>query len=234
MYCTRWPGYAQEWTWNETDDGFPLLSLLSEALGVVLPTSSTTAGCQAAFFASAAPANGFRCAPLLRAAATVVARAGPAHVPRTYSLEKPRGRRRPSGLSAAPTPYAPRELAKATVDEVDDSSPYWRKEKVSFSAAYGDERVPAFALRPSRQISRPIRHRSHTPGAGAVLSSTFAQHAYGFNRMEFIIRSGGGSDLSDLYRYFQPPAAHDVEIPAEGAICQEVESRTSGKRSSTW
>ena len=57
--------------------------------------------------------------------------------------------------------YAPREL-KAAVDEVDDSSPYWRKEKVSFSAAYGDERVPAFCSFP-RTPNRPIRHWSITP-----------------------------------------------------------------------
>jgi dienelactone hydrolase len=82
--------------------------------------------------------------------------------------------------------YAPREL-KTAVDEVDGSSPYWRKEKVSFSAAYGDERVPASVFLP-KNAKPPYQALVYSPGAGAV-SSTFASMD-GFNRMEFIIRSG--------------------------------------------
>ena len=36
----------------------------------------------------------------------------------------------------------------ARVEAVDDSSPYWRKETVSFAAAYGGERVPAYLFLP--------------------------------------------------------------------------------------
>ena len=82
--------------------------------------------------------------------------------------------------------YTPREL-KATADEVDDSSPYWRKEKVSFSAAYGDERVPAFVFLP-KNAKPPYQALVYHPSAGAQ-SSTYASME-GFNRMEFIIRSG--------------------------------------------
>jgi hypothetical protein len=35
-----------------------------------------------------------------------------------------------------------------STDAVDDTSPNWRTEKVSFQAAYGDERVPAYLLLP--------------------------------------------------------------------------------------
>ena len=82
--------------------------------------------------------------------------------------------------------YTPREL-KAAVDEVDDSSPYWRKEKVSFSAADGDERVRAFLFLP-KNAKPPYQTLVYHPSAGAP-SSTFASME-GFNRMEFIIRSG--------------------------------------------
>jgi hypothetical protein len=74
-----------------------------------------------------------------------------------------------------------------TEDEVDDSSPYWRKEKVSFSAAYGDERVAAFVFLP-KNAKPPYQALVFYPGAGAA-SSTFASMD-GFNRIEFIIRSG--------------------------------------------
>jgi dienelactone hydrolase len=82
--------------------------------------------------------------------------------------------------------YAPREL-KATADEVDNSSPYWRKERVSFAAAYGDERVTAFVFLP-RNAKPPYQALVYHPSAGAR-SSTFASME-GLNRMEFIIRSG--------------------------------------------
>jgi dienelactone hydrolase len=82
--------------------------------------------------------------------------------------------------------YTPREL-KASVDEVDDSSPYWRKEKVSFSAAYGGDRVPAYVFIP-KNARPPYQALVYHPTSGA-LTSTFASME-GFNRMEFIIRSG--------------------------------------------
>ena len=104
---------------------------------------------------------------------------------RDYSLEKPVGDEAFRIIRGAYA-YAPREL-KATVDEVDDSSPYWRKEKVSFSAAYGDERVTAFVFLP-KNAKPPYQALVYHPSAGAV-SSTFASME-GFNRMEFIIRSG--------------------------------------------
>ena len=63
----------------------------------------------------------------------------------------------------------------------------WRKEKVSFSAAYGDVRVPAFVFLP-KNARPPYQAMVYHPSAGAF-TSTFASME-GFNRMEFIIRSG--------------------------------------------
>ena len=92
-------------------------------------------------------ANGFRCVSY-----SVPPRAsllGPvARTFRDYSLEKPVGDEAFRVIRGAYA-YAPREL-KASVDEVDDSSPYWRKEKVSFSTVYGYERVPALRV-PSQE-----------------------------------------------------------------------------------
>jgi dienelactone hydrolase len=104
---------------------------------------------------------------------------------RDYSIEKPMGDEAFQIIRSIYA-YTPRELEPA-VHEVDDSSPYWRKEEVSFSAAYGDERVPAFVFLP-RNAKPPYQVLVYHPSAGAR-SSTFASME-GFNRMEFIIRSG--------------------------------------------
>ena len=59
-----------------------------------------------------------------------------------------------------------RRTLKAALEEVDDSSPYWRKEKVSFEAAYGTERVPAFLFLP-KNAKPPYQALVFHPGAGA-------------------------------------------------------------------
>jgi predicted esterase len=77
---------------------------------------------------------------------------------------------------------------KATVDAVDDGSPYWRKEKVSFNAAYGGERVAALLFVP-RNAAPPYQAVVWYPGddAFAFPSSESLASTYLF---DFIPRSG--------------------------------------------
>ncbi|MFI5180514.1 MAG: protein kinase [Thermoanaerobaculia bacterium] len=49
---------------------------------------------------------------------------------------------------------------------VDDSQPYWRMEKVSFTAAYGGERVPVYVFVP-RSASPPFQSVVFWPGSSA-------------------------------------------------------------------
>jgi formylglycine-generating enzyme required for sulfatase activity/dienelactone hydrolase len=172
-------GNAQEWAWNEADSGFRFI--LGGAWSS--PTYQFNQPDAKPPFDRGA-ANGFRCAlyptPSRESLLAPVRRQF-----RDYSREKPVGDEA-FGVIRGAYAYAPREL-KATVDEVDNSSPYWRKEKVSFSAAYGDERVPAFLFLP-KNAKPPYQTLVYHPSAGAH-SSTFASME-GFNRMEFIIRSG--------------------------------------------
>jgi dienelactone hydrolase len=172
-------GNAQEWTWNETDDGFRFIlggSWSSPTYQFVDPDAKPP------FDRGAA--NGFRCAlyptPPHESLLAPVARGS-----RDYSIEKPVGDEAFQIIRSVYA-YTPREL-KATTDEVDNSSPYWRKEKVSFSAAYGGERMRAFVFVP-KNAEPPYQALVYHPSAGAQ-SSTFASME-GFNRMEFIIRSG--------------------------------------------
>jgi len=75
----------------------------------------------------------------------------------------------------------------ARVDTVDDSSSHWRKETVSFAAAYGNQRVPAFLFLPKNVkppyqtvVLFPSAYARAVPSSGALDLGTF----------EFIMRSG--------------------------------------------
>jgi dienelactone hydrolase len=75
----------------------------------------------------------------------------------------------------------------ARVDEVDDSSPYWRAERVSFDAAYAGERVPAFLFLP-KNAAPPYQTVVVFPSAYALNAGTSRNLDY--SRFDFIVRSG--------------------------------------------
>jgi formylglycine-generating enzyme required for sulfatase activity/dienelactone hydrolase len=172
-------GNAQEWAWNEADGGFRFI--LGGAWSS--PTYQFNQPDAKPPFDRGA-ANGFRCAlyptPPRESLLAPVRRNF-----RDYSLEKPVGDEAFQVIRGVYA-YTPPEL-KTTVDEVDDSSPYWRKERISYSVAYQDERVPAFVFLP-KNAKPPYQALVYHPSAGAY-SSTYASME-GLNRMEFIIRSG--------------------------------------------
>jgi formylglycine-generating enzyme required for sulfatase activity/dienelactone hydrolase len=75
----------------------------------------------------------------------------------------------------------------ARVDAVDDSSALWRKETVSFAAAYGNQRIPAFLFLPKNVkppfqtvVLFPSAYARNVPSSGTLDLGTF----------EFIMRSG--------------------------------------------
>ncbi len=75
----------------------------------------------------------------------------------------------------------------ARVESVEDDSPYWRKEKVSFAAAYGNERIPAYLFLP-KNAKPPYQTVMIFPSAyaRAVPSSAILDLVL----FEFIVRSG--------------------------------------------
>jgi hypothetical protein len=76
---------------------------------------------------------------------------------------------------------------KAMIEAADDTSPYWRKEKISFLAAYGNERVTAYLFLP-KNAEPPFQTVIHFPGAHAfdIRSSGRLETQF----FDFIIRSG--------------------------------------------
>ena len=88
--------------------------------------------------------------------------------------------------------FDPRPL-DATIHARDESAAHWIQEKVSFRAAYGDERVPAYILLP-RHARPPYQAVVFAPGATAVTggdSSTAIGSPRGdFRAIDYVIQSG--------------------------------------------
>jgi tRNA A-37 threonylcarbamoyl transferase component Bud32/dienelactone hydrolase len=80
-----------------------------------------------------------------------------------------------------------RSPLNARVDSVDNTSPYWTRETVSFDAAYGGERVPAYLFLP-KNLAPPYQTLVLFPNAYARNASSSQHLDYG--TFEFLIRSG--------------------------------------------
>ena len=75
----------------------------------------------------------------------------------------------------------------ANVEAVDDSSREWRIEKVSYAAAYGDERIPAYLFLP-KNAKPPYQVMVSWGSAGLYERSSTT--TTDFDRYTFIVRSG--------------------------------------------
>jgi len=131
-------GNAKEWVWNETGSRRYILG------GAWNEPSYTFATEDAQFPLSRSATSGFRCA---KYGAPLAALVGPINtLTRDYTREKPV----PDSVFRFYKElysYDHTEL-DAQLQSVDDSSKYWRREKVSFRAAYGNDRVTAYLFLP--------------------------------------------------------------------------------------
>jgi serine/threonine protein kinase/class 3 adenylate cyclase len=76
---------------------------------------------------------------------------------------------------------------KAQVESIDDTSDFWRKEKISFDAGYGTERVTAFLFLP-KKLTPPFQAVVYFPGAGALFQRSCDNLE--FKSIDFIVGSG--------------------------------------------
>jgi hypothetical protein len=75
----------------------------------------------------------------------------------------------------------------AEIESEDISSPHWKKEKITFNAAYGDERVIAYIFLP-KGIEPPFQTVVFFPGGEGIYLKSFDDIPMAF--FDFIIRSG--------------------------------------------
>jgi hypothetical protein len=172
------PGNLKEWVWNATEDRRYIVG------GAWNEPTYMYKHPDARMPLERLPTHGFRCARYIDPPADSLLEP----VTLLYDL----GKTDPVGddvFEAYRSMYAyDRTDLKATVDAVDDSSPHWRKEMVSFDAAYGGERVTALLFLP-RGSEPPYQTVVWYPGDDAffVRSSETLASAYLF---DFIPRSG--------------------------------------------
>jgi len=157
-----------------------------------------------------APANGFRCAKYPGGEESV-----------TDALLRPLARRPVRDYSTV-VPLSDKEFEiykgpyeydrtalNAVVESVDDNSAFWRREKITFDAAYGDERMIAYLFLP-RGGKSPYQTVVYFPGGGATWQRSFEGLPQS-DFTEFIIRSGRAL-LYPVYKgTYERPCAPGLE-----------------------
>ena len=132
------------------------------------------------------PVQGFRCARYPSPpAAALLAPVEFGAVTRDYAREKPVS---DEVFAAYRSLYSyDRIPLGARVESTDDSSPHWRKETISFAAAYGDERVRAYLFLP-KGTPPPYQVVVYFPPSSAltIRSST----DLGLREFSFLVRAG--------------------------------------------
>jgi len=94
---------------------------------------------------------------------------------------------------------------EAVIEDTDDSSPFWRKEKITFDAAYGGERVIAHLFLP-KAAKPPYQTVIYFPGGGAICDESFEGLPYR-DLTEYVIMSGRAL-LFPIYKgTYERPAA---------------------------
>jgi eukaryotic-like serine/threonine-protein kinase len=82
--------------------------------------------------------------------------------------------------------YDPTPL-DAKIESEDDRSPYWRRQRITFNAAYGDERVIAYLFLP-QGVSPPYQTVVYFPHSGATMYPTIEDSQLSY--VDFIPKSG--------------------------------------------
>jgi dienelactone hydrolase len=171
-------GNVKEWARNETGSKHYILG------GAWNEPSYMFATEDAELPFSRSPTLGFRCAKYGSPLPAVLTRSIDA-LSRDYKREKPV---RDSVFRVYKSLYAyDHTELDARAESVDDSSENWRKEKISFRAAYGNERVTAYLFLP-KGASPPYATVIYFPG----ISSFFEKSSENIrpDDLEFLVKSG--------------------------------------------
>jgi cephalosporin-C deacetylase-like acetyl esterase len=174
-------GNVKEWCWNEADPGRRyILGGAWDEPGYMFEDIDARSSFQRS------PNFGFRCAKYISASGVpqAVTKALPSAA-RDYDHEKPVSdelfRAYKSLYSYDKSPL------HAAVESVDDSNEDWKREKVVFGAAYGNENVIAYLFLP-KKFTPPLQTVVFFPGANAVLARSSANLSMG--PIDFVIKSG--------------------------------------------
>jgi cephalosporin-C deacetylase-like acetyl esterase len=179
-------GNVKEWCWNEAGRGerYIMGGGWDEPAYVFNDGDARSAFERSANF-------GFRCVKYAFASIPPKAATAPLPSPRRdYKQEKPVSdalfRAYKSVYSYDKTPL------NATVEAIDDSNESWKREKITFAAAYGNERVIAYLFLP-KNFKPPLQTVVFFPGSGAIhlhSSANLNLAGLGIGPFDFVIKSG--------------------------------------------
>lgn len=206
-------GNVKEWCWNATDDSGSHRYILGGAWGEQTYMFAER-GFQSPWERS--PFNGFRCIQYPRGeesvANTLLAHLQQ-HSVRDFSTVVPLSDEE-FQIYKGLYEYDRTNL-NAVVESIDDSSPFWRKEKITFNAAYGGERVIAYLFIP-KKVEPPYQTVAYFPGSSATRNRSF-QGLPQRNNTEFIILSGRAL-LYPVYKgTYERPVASGLETSIASA-----------------
>ena len=108
-----------------------------------------------------------------------------ARVVRDYSIEKPADEAAFRGYERQ-FDYDRSDL-KSVVESTDESSPFWRMQRITYNAAYGGERVVAYLFLP-KNVSPPYQTIVYFPHAGGFALRGFEQAEMGY--LGFVVKAG--------------------------------------------
>jgi eukaryotic-like serine/threonine-protein kinase len=80
-----------------------------------------------------------------------------------------------------------RSPLEAKLESEDDNSPYWRKQRISFNATYGKERVPAYLFLP-KNVAPPYQTVVYFPHSGAQTHHSLEESQV--SMVDFVVKSG--------------------------------------------
>ncbi|NNE46147.1 MAG: protein kinase [Rhodothermales bacterium] len=108
----------------------------------------------------------------------------------------------------------------ATVEEVDDSDPDWVKERVTFDAAYGGDRMMAYIFVP-KNSSPPYQTVVYFPGSGAIHNRSSAGPGPELNAYDYMVKSGRAVVVPIYKGTFERGDELESDYPAETAFYRD-------------
>lgn len=134
--------------------------------------------------------NGFRCMKHLMTEEKLIALESPIYLPkRDYWTEESV----PDDvfeIYLGMYDYDKTEL-NAEIESVNDSSENWVREKISYNAAYGSERVIAYLYLPKKKGNPPFQTIVYFPGSNSIHQRSFENMSVGdLRNFDFIVKEG--------------------------------------------
>ena len=202
-------GNVKEWCWNRSGERRYILGGgWNEAVYMFVDDDA-----QSPF--DRLPTYGFRCMKSLANSGTnaEVLKQPIEHLTRDYTKEKP--------ISDQVFEIYKRFYAydksdlKPNLESTDESSEYWTKQKITFNAAYGNERIIAYMFLP-KNLTPPYQPVVYFPHSGAQDMRT--SENLDMRYIDFIVKSGRAL----LYPVYKGTYERHVEIEEDSNIWRDV------------